>query len=143
MDGCPPPRLKRLSNSLGGVWSLCLAGVQESTQPAHCIRFQSASDADGARVSRDAWRNCVANMKSQKKLLLLDVELLPRVSLNVEDLSFPRRAILLFAECITPKVRYHRRHAHTLPSHLVLWCKRQPIGLPWLGGHMVGVQESI
>ena len=141
MDDCPPPRSKRYSNSLGGVWSLCLAGVQESPQPAHGVGVQSASDPNGARVFRDTWRGCVTSMKSQEELLLADVWLLPCVCLHVEDLSLLWRANVLCTESVTLKVRYHHRHAHALPSHLVLKHKWQSICVRRLGGHMVGVQK--
>ena len=141
MDGCPPPKSKRHSNSLGGVWFLCLAGVQESPQLAHGVCVRSTSDPNGARVCRDTWRGCVISMKSQKNLLLANVWLFPCVRVNVEYLSLSWRASLLRAKCVTLEVRYHRRHAHSLPSHLVLKRKWQPIGVPWLGGHMVGVHK--
>ena len=133
MDGCPPPRLKRLSNSLGGVGSLCLAGVQENTQLAHGSRVQSASDVDGMCGRNDATCRGVVGLESQEALLLLHIGFLPHICLDVEDLALPGCAVGLDPERVAPQIGHRGRHTHSLLAHLVVKGKRQPICMTWLG----------
>ena len=119
-----------------------MAGMQECTQPPHCVPLQRPPQPNCA-IPLIHPRSCrIACSKSEQPLFLLRVRFLPLQADRVEHLPLPWVPIFLRAEGVGVEVRHNCRHADARPSSLVMSCKRKPIRVPTSCGHVMRLQNG-